>query len=100
MDIFNYFTQNPDNEYVIYTRSGCDFCKRLKNLLIIENKSFSEINCDHHITNTQHKERFFYSVKNSIGRDWKTFPIVFTNSMFIGGYTETVKYIERERQTR
>jgi len=90
------FTQNSYDEYIIYTKSGCDFCKKLKNLLVNEKKTFKEVNCDKQLTNN--RELFLSSVKIATGRDWRTFPIVFTNNtQFIGGYTETVNYIEREK---
>ena len=92
----SYFTENLNDEYIIYTKSGCDFCKKLKNLLVNENKTFKEVNCDQQLANN--REQFLSSVKIATGRDWRTFPIVFTNhTVFIGGYTETAKYIEREK---
>jgi len=85
------------SEYTIYTKSGCDFCKKVKNLLTLEKKSFNEFNCDKLLTNNITRERFLSNIKNKTGTDWKTFPIVFNKTTFIGGYNETAKYIEREK---
>jgi glutaredoxin len=82
---------SSETEYVIYTKSGCDFCRKLKNLLINEKIRFTEINCDNQLSQT------LSSMQGIIGKKWKTFPMVFVNSIFIGGYTETVKYIDRHR---
>lgn len=90
MDIYS-----ANSEYVIYTKSGCDFCRKLKNLLTLENKTFTEINCDQHLI--KNRQSFLSSMKTIIGKEWKTFPMVFVNSIFIGGYTETTKYIERQQ---
>lgn len=90
MDIYS-----SQTEYVIYTKSGCDFCRKLKNLLTLEKIPFTEINCDNKLA--QNRTLFLSSIQTMIGREWKTFPMVFINSIFIGGYTETVKYIERQR---
>jgi glutaredoxin len=86
-----------NSEYTIYTKSGCDFCKKVKNLLTLENKSFNEINCDKLLTSNILRAQFLSTIKNKTGIDWKTFPIVFNKTHFIGGYNETVKYIEREK---
>ena len=94
MDLYSDYSNNPTSEYIIYTKSGCDFCRKLKNLLILENKKFTEINCDQQLV--QNKNQFLSSIKKMTGREWKTFPIVFINTVFIGGYTETARYIERE----
>lgn len=94
MNIYNDYSQNPNSDYIIYTKSGCDFCRKLKNLLTIEKKTFTEINCDQQLSHN--REQFLSSMKKTTGREWKTFPMVFVNTVFIGGYTETAKYIERE----
>ena len=31
----------------------------------------------------------------TVGKEYKIFPMVFDNNKFIGGYTETVKYIDQ-----
>ena len=85
---------SSETEYVIYTKDGCDFCRKLKNLLIHEKKTFTEINCDNHIP--EELQLFLFNMQENTGKRWKTFPIVFVNGTFIGGYTETVKYIERQ----
>ena len=39
---------------------------------------------------------FLEFIKNQIGHEYKTFPIIFHNGKFIGGYTELNTYIDKE----
>jgi hypothetical protein len=55
---------------------------------------FKEINCDQYLKENKHD--FLCFIKTQANKQHNTFPIVFDESMcFIGGYTETVKYLEK-----
>ena len=85
-----------DFEYIIYTKSGCSFCAKLKEFLKKEGKIFKDNNCDELLKNDYNKTHFLNWVQTTTNKNWKTFPIVFRYDDFIGGYTETTNYINRE----
>ena len=71
---------------VIYTKSGCDYCKKAK-------KWFKEqgINFDLCIINNPTKRQRFY---NDQGKNVNTMPQIFLDDVRIGGYTELIKNSE------
>jgi glutaredoxin len=79
--------------FTIYSKSGCPNCNKVKLLLKEKYFLFSIIDCDEYIL--ENKDFFLLFIKEQINKDWKTFPIVFDNGKFIGGYQETQKYIDK-----
>lgn len=83
----------PQNgKITVFSKSGCLNCTKVKNLLKEKNLLFTVIDCDEFLL--ENKDEFLIFIKNIIGSDYKMFPIVFDNEKFIGGYNETVKFIE------
>jgi glutaredoxin len=80
--------------YTIYTRSDCPYCKMVLDLLKNENPPVDEICCDDYITQPKDKDRFFQFIQQISGKSHKTFPVVFLDEEFIGGYTETKAFVE------
>jgi len=80
-----------DGVYTIYTRSGCPYCKMIMELLKHEDPPVDEINCDEYITHS--KPHLFQFIKQIAGKEHKTFPAVFLDGEFIGGYTETKAFL-------
>ena len=76
----------------IYSKSGCMNCIKVKNLLKKKNAAFNVIDCDEFIL--ENKEEFLSFIQSLIGTEYKIFPMVFDNNKFIGGYNETVKYLD------
>lgn len=81
------------NNWLIYTKSNCDYCTKVKDLLQSE-QIIKIINCDNWLKNTEDKNEFLKLIRNVIGYEYKTFPIVFLNDKFIGGYNETKNYFQ------
>jgi glutaredoxin len=80
-------------EITVYSKSGCSGCINVKKSL---NKLFDNIiiiDCDEFIL--EDKETFLQFIKEISGKECKTFPIVFDGKMFIGGYKETVSYLDK-----
>lgn len=75
---------------VLYTKPGCGWCQKAKQLLQSKGVQFSEITVD---GNTVTKE----SMNADLGRtDLNTVPQVVLNGTFIpGGYTGLAKHYER-----
>jgi len=78
----------PDTSgFVVYGKTGCKFCDRVKALLSEYQHEYKYINCDEYIVHRDAFREFIYGVA---GVHHRTFPIVFLYGKFIGGYIETV----------
>ena len=81
------------DKITIYSKSGCVNCVTVKNLLKEKNIKFVVNNCDEFIL--EDKEGFLEYIKKISGREYRMFPMVFSNKLFIGGLKETEKYFEK-----
>jgi glutaredoxin len=81
----------PDkNKYTIYTKSGCPNCLKIKQLFKDNFISITTINCDEYLI--ENRTEFLAFMKNISNKEIKTFPIVFYNNEYIGGYIETLHH--------
>jgi glutaredoxin len=79
----------PDTSgFVVYGKTGCKFCDRVKTLLSQYEHEYKYINCDEYIVNRDAFREFMYGLTHTHP---VTFPMVFLYGKFIGGYTETVQ---------
>jgi len=78
--------------YTIYCKSGCINCTKAKKLLMEKKNFFVEVNCDNVLT--EDKEGFLLFISKIAKKEYKTFPMIFYNGDFIGGYTEIKENIE------
>ena len=83
------------NSYTIYSKSGCIYCTKAKELLQNEHIPPLFVNCDKFLL--ENKEEFLNQMKPLIGREYRTFPMIFKNGIFVGGYTETKKAYEQSK---
>lgn len=77
------------HSYTIYVRSNCAYCTKAKELLKNEDRTSLFINCDAYLA--YNSQDFLNQMKNFIGHEYRTFPMIFKNGEFIGGYTEAKK---------
>lgn len=82
-----------ENGFTIYSKSGCINCRNIKKLLLEKKIFFLEVHCDEYLI--ENKEQFLLFIKNETLIDYKTFPMIFNNGTFIGGFNETVDYINK-----
>jgi glutaredoxin len=87
-DPFNYL-----EDFIVYTKSNCDYCIKVKELLEQNIQDYKIISCDKYLN--KDKEQFLKEINKFINNEtfWKTFPIVFYNGKFIGGFSETKKFL-------
>lgn len=91
---------NDDNDsWIIYTKSNCGYCSKVKELLEKE-PIITIINCDNWLNDKEKKEKFLNLIKVFVGCEWRTFPIVFLNDKFIGGYAETEKFFNNKNNEK
>jgi len=89
----NILNDSTIDSWLVYTKTNCVFCHKVKELLEKE-EIITIINCDNWLKHKENKEIFLDSIKNIIGYEYRTFPMVFLNNKFIGGYTETKNFFD------
>ena len=87
--------ENPTTDsYTLYSKSGCTFCTKAKKLL--QKEKVTIIDCDDYLV--EDKPAFLEYMKNLIGREYKMFPMIFKEGVFIGGFTELYHLINKNIQ--
>lgn len=79
-------------DYTVYTKSGCPFCDKVKNLLFDFDLTYTTVVCDAYLS--ADRDAFLLSMQQYTKREYKTFPMVFHNGVFVGGFTDTKQYID------
>jgi glutaredoxin len=84
--------------YTVYTKSGCPFCDKASTAL--QGVSFAKdvewVNADPYLADPVSKEAFLRSIETFAGEKWRTFPMVFHEGRFVGGYTDLQTYLAKE----
>lgn len=79
--------------FTVYSKSGCPNCSKVKQLIKEKNYNFLIIDCDEYLI--EDKEDFLSYMKTISSHDITSFPIIFYNEKFIGGYKETLDYVNK-----
>jgi len=83
--------QPADYGFTIYTRENCGYCTKAKDLLKEESNVI--ISCDEYLK--EDRDAFIICMDSLTKKGHRTFPMVFHNGTFIGGYIDTLKYFEQ-----
>jgi len=86
------FEKPIESGFTIYSKSGCSNCTKVKALLNDKNLLLKVIDCDEYIL--EDKESFLSFITSLSNKEVKTFPIIFYDGKFIGGYNETKEFVE------
>jgi glutaredoxin len=89
MDIF----EPLNTGFTIYSKSGCSNCTKVKQLLRDKQIFFLEVDCDEFLI--EDKERFLLFIKERANKEYRTFPMIFKDAKFIGGFAETQSFIDK-----
>ena len=84
--------------YFAYTKSNCSYCVKVKDLLKDEEVNF--INCDDFLVDAEIKDKFLSFIEVTVGKSYRTFPMVFYNNEFVGGFTETKVFHEKKNENK
>lgn len=87
------FAEPLNTGFTIYTKSGCSNCTKVKKLLQENKILFTTIDSNNYLI--EEKENFLSFIKIKSNSEHKTFPIIFHDGVFIGGYQETVQFIDK-----
>ena len=82
-----------DVGFTIYSKSGCYNCTKVKQLLRDKKIFFLEIDCDEFLI--EDKEGFLLFIKERANKEYRTFPMVFKDGKFIGGFDETQIFVDK-----
>lgn len=75
--------------FIIYSKTNCPDCDKVKNLLSKEEHTI--INCDKLLKNN--RDEFIKSMELKTHRPFKSFPAVFLDDVYIGGYRDVLEYL-------
>ena len=78
--------------YTVYSKSNCPYCVKAKELLIMARI----IDCDAFLT-VDKKPDFLKQMDTLIGREYRTFPMIFYDGVFVGGFTDAKVFYEKEQ---
>jgi glutaredoxin len=82
-----------DTGFTIYSKSGCSNCTKVKKLLLDKQSFFLDVSCDEYLL--EDKEGFLSFIKERANKEYRTFPMVFKDGKFIGGFTETHLHFDK-----
>ena len=86
------FEKPFESGFTIYSKSGCPNCVKAKALLNSKHLLLKVVNCDEYII--EDKETFLLFITSLTNREVKSFPIVFYDGKFVGGYNEMITFVE------
>ena len=86
MDKLTIFPQIEPRGFTIFTKTICPFCDKVKELLK-DQPLVSIVVCDEYLVTE--RDAFLSYIKAAAGREYKTFPMVFYDGDFVGGFTDT-----------
>lgn len=74
--------------WFMFTKSKCSFCTKAKAML----PEAKTVNCDTYIA--KNRAGFLQYVDSVSGQRPRTFPMIFFDGRFMGGYTSTKRYVD------
>ena len=72
--------------YTIFTKSECKYCDNIKILMEQEKEIVEYILCDDMLV--KNRESFIHFIKKNANVEKVTFPIVFYEGVYVGGYDD------------
>jgi glutaredoxin len=86
------------NQYTIYTKKGCFYCDKVKELLREQEREPFYIDSTEYISDESSKMRFLNFIQDvgQLEEPYKTFPMVFYEGKFIGGFSQTKLFLEKQ----
>lgn len=73
--------------YTIYTKNGCPYCDKVKQVLAAIGESYVELSLDSNFSREQFIEQFGHGA---------TFPRVLKDNTLLGGCNETILYLRNQ----
>jgi len=89
----NFPRPKPDT-FTIYSKSGCKNCTEVKRLLSSVSPKICIVDCDEFLI--EDRAGFLAFMREIADKECKTFPMIFHEGKYIGGYAETREYQKRK----
>lgn len=86
------------NVWTVYSINPCPYCRKAKQLLTDEKENFIVIDCNDYRKNE--RENFLLFIHELTKSDHKTFPIIFHENKFIGGFDKLCVYYEEYKANK
>jgi glutaredoxin len=87
------FSTPSHNGFTIYSKSGCINCVKAKRFLHDKQLLYKVVNCDEYII--EDKPAFLYFMNTISGTNVVSFPMIFCDNKFIGGFVETIVFTNK-----
>jgi glutaredoxin len=87
------FIEPSKKGFTVYSKSGCPNCLTIKKIIKEQKIFLYEINCDEYIL--ENKDSFLNFIENIAETSYKTFPMIFYDGKFIGGFAHTKDFINK-----
>lgn len=81
---------------LVLSKINCIYCTKVKELLTSVNMSFFEYDCTYLLENADSKQIFLEQIQLLANKKYTTFPMVFIDGEFIGGYIDVGAYLEKQ----
>ena len=79
--------------FTIYSKMDCEYCIKAEELIISMKEDVNIIECDDVLSNSYVRTQFIEHMKKLIGFEYRTFPMIFKDRKFIGGYSELQNFL-------
>ena len=91
-----------ENMFTFYSKSNCIYCAKVEVLLDdyfeqlndVEINKYKKINCDKYLNDKIDKQCFINFIEKLANIKPNSFPMVFYDNKFIGGFEETQEYLK------
>lgn len=79
--------------FTIYSKTDCSYCVKVKKLLMEKQIFFLDIVCSEYLN--EDRDLFLSFIEKYASKKYNTFPMVFKDGVFLGGFTETSAYFDK-----
>ena len=79
--------------FTVYSKSNCVYCNKAKTLLTNKKLLLKIIECDEYIL--EDKLNFLSFITKLTNKEVNTFPMIFYDENFIGGFEELICFIDK-----
>lgn len=86
--------QEPASKgFTVYSKSGCPQCWTVKHHIKEKHFLLTDVNCDEYLL--EDKEAFLDTIQQYTKVSQKTFPMVFYEGKYLGGWSQTIDFIDK-----
>lgn len=84
------------NRVLVLSKTNCIYCTKVKELFNSLQMPYFEYDCTYLLQNLESKQNFLEQIQYIAKKKYTTFPMIFIDGKFIGGYTDVGVYLESQ----